>query len=121
MIDEKVKPRWPNLHHFYINESNRQIAKKQLGFQSAPFYVAVDKAGRIQNSGNPANFDVQQALLELGYATFLVPGHSRMKSNDSLEKKTKIAESAKRTEPNHPINNLEITQLDRVFSIDNEF
>ena len=52
MIDEEADPRWQNINHYFMEEPDKEEAKRVLDFQTVPFYVVLDQHGSIQQMGN---------------------------------------------------------------------
>eukprot|EP01031_Cornospumella_fuschlensis_P040707 gene40707-49637_t len=50
---------WGNLYHFFIEESDKESLKAQLGYSAVPFYVVFDENGNIKVSGDSKAVDYQ--------------------------------------------------------------
>jgi hypothetical protein len=44
--------RWTNIRHYYMDSTNKEIAKSILGFAQVPFYVILSAGGIIVQKGN---------------------------------------------------------------------
>merc|ERR1719491_2508335 len=52
-------PRWGNVHHYYLNEEYRSVAKEALGFRQVPFYVVLNEEGEITQKGGKRDIDFE--------------------------------------------------------------
>jgi thiol-disulfide isomerase/thioredoxin len=57
IIEKDDDLRWQNIHHYFMNQEDKETAKKVLGFKQVPFYVVLDEEGNIQQSGNGKQVD----------------------------------------------------------------
>jgi hypothetical protein len=57
MIEASDAPRWSAIHHYYINEQDKERAKANLGFTSVPFYVVLNDQGEIVQMGNKIDWE----------------------------------------------------------------
>lgn len=113
MIEEKENPRWSGMRHYFIDANEKETAKEWLGFCCVPFYVAIDKDGNICDSGGAETFDLDQAMLLMGHATFLLSEHSKYEREKPTSRENR----------GHPFGdkNKEVIPLDRIFALDDEF
>ena len=59
IIEAPPIPRWNAMRHFFMAFDDKERAKQLLNFRQVPFYVALDRHGKLVYSGNkkPENFD----------------------------------------------------------------
>ena len=57
ILEEPNEPRWNALHHYFMDEESKEIAKKELGFAMVPFYVFLNEKGEIVQKGNSNSVD----------------------------------------------------------------
>ena len=59
IIEKDDDLRWQNVAHYFMEKSDKEEAKKMLGFKSVPFYVVLNESGEITQLGNDkvVNFD----------------------------------------------------------------
>eukprot|EP00980_Cylindrotheca_fusiformis_P028773 scaffold22642_cov134-Cylindrotheca_fusiformis.AAC.28 len=57
IIERDEDLRWQNVNHYFMNQKDKEEAKKILGFKSVPFYVVLDEDGSIQQKGNSKSID----------------------------------------------------------------
>ena len=110
IIERDDDPRWQNVNHYYMDQKDKEEAKKILGFKSVPFYVVLDESGSIKQLGGHKAIDFEE-----------VPGvvrpepepmHEEEKKEDFeivLDFKLDISNQA----PPKP------AQVERVFNMDN--
>lgn len=72
IIDQEEEERWQNVSHYFMEEKDKEEAKKLLGFRQVPFYVVLDENGGIQQMGNQRAIDFDE-----------VPGVVRPESSES--------------------------------------
>lgn len=48
--------RWNKMEHYFMQESDKEEAKRILGFQAVPFYVILNENGEIEQKGNKVDF-----------------------------------------------------------------
>jgi hypothetical protein len=51
-----VDSRWSSLTHFYMTYDEKESAKKEFGFSSVPFCIALDQHGNLVFSGQPTDY-----------------------------------------------------------------
>ena len=57
IIEKEDDLRWQNVNHYFMSQADKEHAKKELGFQSVPFYVVLDQDGTITQKGNSKAID----------------------------------------------------------------
>jgi hypothetical protein len=57
IIEASDVPRWSAVHHYYMEEQDKERAKAVLGFSSVPFYVVLNDQGEIVQMGNKIDWD----------------------------------------------------------------
>ena len=57
IIEKDDDLRWQNVDHYFMSESDKEKAKKELGFKSVPFCVVMDKYGAVAQMGEPHTID----------------------------------------------------------------
>ena len=60
IIEKDDDLRWQNVDHYFMSQSDKEKAKKELGFKSVPFYVVLDEAGTITQKGGPKAIDFDE-------------------------------------------------------------
>ena len=60
IIEKDDDLRWQNVDHYFMSESDKEQAKKELGFKSVPFYVILDEEGQITQKGNHNAIDFDE-------------------------------------------------------------
>ena len=60
IIEKDDDLRWQNVDHYFMSQSDKEKAKKELGFKSVPFYVVLDKDGTITQKGGPKAIDFDE-------------------------------------------------------------
>ncbi len=60
IIEKDDDLRWQNVDHYFMNQSDKEHAKKELGFKSVPFYVVLDEEGNITQKGNQKAIDFDE-------------------------------------------------------------
>ena len=60
IIEKEVDPRWQHISHYFMNQNDKETAKKVLGFKQVPFYVVLDEEGNIQQSGSGKQVDFEE-------------------------------------------------------------
>eukprot|EP00428_Durinskia_dybowskii_P043271 CAMPEP_0170269150 /NCGR_PEP_ID=MMETSP0116_2-20130129/34509_1 /TAXON_ID=400756 /ORGANISM="Durinskia baltica, Strain CSIRO CS-38" /LENGTH=215 /DNA_ID=CAMNT_0010520321 /DNA_START=87 /DNA_END=734 /DNA_ORIENTATION=+ len=60
IIEKDDDLRWQNVDHYFMSESDKEQAKKELGFKSVPFYVVLDEQGQITQKGNHNAIDFEE-------------------------------------------------------------
>lgn len=60
IIEKEDDLRWQNINHYFMDQQDKELAKKILGFQQVPFYVVLDEEGSIQQSGNGKQVDFEE-------------------------------------------------------------
>ena len=60
IIEKDDDLRWQNVDHYFMSESDKEQAKKELGFKSVPFYVVLDEEGQITQKGNHHAIDFDE-------------------------------------------------------------
>jgi thiol-disulfide isomerase/thioredoxin len=60
IIEQEENSRWQNVNHYFMDEKDKEVAKKILGFKSVPFYVVLDEAGGIRQKGNQKAIDFDE-------------------------------------------------------------
>lgn len=60
IIDQEDDSRWQNVNHYFMEQKDKEEAKKILGFKSVPFYVVLDESGNIQQLGNQKKIDFDE-------------------------------------------------------------
>jgi hypothetical protein len=60
IIEKDDDLRWQNVDHYFMSQSDKETAKKELGFKSVPFYVVLDEAGTITQKGGPKSIDFDE-------------------------------------------------------------
>ena len=53
------EPRWNAIHHYYMEQEDKEEAKRILGFSMVPFYVFLNENGEIvqKGGGNAVDFE----------------------------------------------------------------
>jgi thiol-disulfide isomerase/thioredoxin len=59
IIEKDDDLRWQNVAHFFMSQSDKEEAKKLLGFKSVPFYVVLNECGDITQLGNEKTVDFE--------------------------------------------------------------
>jgi hypothetical protein len=59
IIEKDDDLRWQNVAHFFMSQSDKEEAKKLLGFKSVPFYVVLNESGDITQLGNEKTVDFE--------------------------------------------------------------
>ena len=59
---EDLTQDWTNLTHAFMEADVKEEAKKAFGFAAVPFYVVVNKDGRILGAGDPKKIDYEELL-----------------------------------------------------------
>ncbi|KAL7576031.1 hypothetical protein ACA910_000818 [Epithemia clementina (nom. ined.)] len=57
IIEHDDEPRWRHIDHYFMEQNDKEIAKRILGFQSVPFYVVLDEQGTITQMSNKVDLD----------------------------------------------------------------
>jgi thiol-disulfide isomerase/thioredoxin len=57
IIEKEDDLRWQNIHHYFMSKDDKETAKRLLGFKQVPFYVVLDDAGNIHQSGGGKQVD----------------------------------------------------------------
>jgi len=60
IIEKEEDLRWQNVDHYFMSQSDKETAKRELGFQTVPFYVVLDERGMITQKGGPKTIDFNQ-------------------------------------------------------------
>ena len=60
IIEKDDDLRWQNVSHYFMDQQNKEEAKKILGFKSVPFYVVLDENGEITQLGNHKSIDFEE-------------------------------------------------------------
>jgi hypothetical protein len=60
IIEKDDDLRWQNVNHYFMSQSDKEQAKKELGFKSVPFYVVLDEEGTITQKGNQKAIDFEE-------------------------------------------------------------
>jgi thiol-disulfide isomerase/thioredoxin len=60
IIEKDDDLRWQNVSHYFMDQKNKEEAKKVLGFRSVPFYVVLDENGSITQLGNGKSIDFDE-------------------------------------------------------------
>jgi hypothetical protein len=60
IIEQDDDLRWQNVSHYFMDQKDKEQAKKVLGFKSVPFYVVLDESGSIQQKGNQTMIDFDE-------------------------------------------------------------
>ena len=60
MIEASQELRWQNVDHYFMEQTDKEKAKKQLGFKSVPFYVVLDEEGQITQKGGQKAIDFDE-------------------------------------------------------------
>ena len=60
IIEKDDDLRWQNVAHYFMEKSDKEEAKKMLGFKSVPFYVVLDENGAITQLGNEKNVNFDE-------------------------------------------------------------
>lgn len=60
IIEKEQDPRWQNVDHYFMSQSDKEQAKKELGFKSVPFYVVLDEDGTITQKGGQKTIDFDE-------------------------------------------------------------
>eukprot|EP00545_Synedropsis_sp_CCMP1620_P010232 CAMPEP_0119015028 /NCGR_PEP_ID=MMETSP1176-20130426/10519_1 /TAXON_ID=265551 /ORGANISM="Synedropsis recta cf, Strain CCMP1620" /LENGTH=184 /DNA_ID=CAMNT_0006968287 /DNA_START=73 /DNA_END=627 /DNA_ORIENTATION=+ len=66
ILEQDDDLRWQNISHYFMEQVDKEEAKKVLGFKSVPFYVFCDESGTMTQTGSTKtiNFDdIPGALL----------------------------------------------------------
>lgn len=75
IIEREEDPRWSNVSHYFLSPNDKEKAKSWLGFSCVPFYVAINKEGKICDSGGAETFNLHQAILFMQHKRFLNVEH----------------------------------------------
>jgi hypothetical protein len=59
IIEKEDDPRWQSMSHYFMEQKDKEEAKKILGFKSVPFYVILDESGSIKQLGNQNAIDFE--------------------------------------------------------------
>lgn len=127
IIEKNEDLRWQNVDHYFMSQSDKERAKRELGFQSVPFYVVLDERGNITQKGGPKAIDFDD-----------VPGVIRWRHIvEKEEEEIKIVRPEEMKEqPEEEMNDdfgldfqldfshltfKEPPKLERIFSMDNDF
>lgn len=57
IIEKDDSPRWDRVSHFFMDQENKEEAKKILGFKQVPFYVVLNEEGDIVQMGSKKYID----------------------------------------------------------------
>jgi len=57
IIEKEDDLRWQNVHHYFMEQDDKETAKKILGFKMVPFYVMLNERGEISQMGNKVDFE----------------------------------------------------------------
>jgi thiol-disulfide isomerase/thioredoxin len=60
IIEAPSTPRWNNVSHYYMNQENKEKAKKALGFKSVPYYVILNEDGQMTQKGSSKQVDFDE-------------------------------------------------------------
>lgn len=63
IIDKSAEPKWQNVHHYFMEQQDKETCKKMFGFASVPFYVVVNAAGIIVQAGSKVDFESVPGML----------------------------------------------------------
>ena len=70
------KPRWNNIHHYYMDKTFKEEAKTILGMKQVPFYVVLNEHGEIVQKGSKKQVDFED-----------IPGMIRPQEEEKSEEK----------------------------------
>jgi hypothetical protein len=119
IIEKGDDLRWQNVSHYFMDQKDKEQAKKALGFKSVPFYVVLDESGSITQSGNQKAIDfeevpgvVRPAEEEPGY--YACREGEEKKEDDALAIEFQLDFSLQPQQPPKPA----ALQVDRLFIID---
>eukprot|EP00934_Nitzschia_sp_Nitz4_P002262 Nitzschia sp. Nitz4//scaffold141_size107518//80108//80762//NITZ4_004290-RA/size107518-augustus-gene-0.97-mRNA-1//-1//CDS//3329536330//2262//frame0 len=59
IIEKEDDLRWQNVNHYFMEQTDKEFAKQELGFKSVPFYVVLDEEGTITQKGNHGAIDFE--------------------------------------------------------------
>jgi arsenate reductase-like glutaredoxin family protein len=57
IIEEDDELRWKHIHHYYMDPTSKEEAKRLLEFHQVPFYVILNEQGEIVQKGSQKYFD----------------------------------------------------------------
>lgn len=124
IIEQEEQERWQNVSHYFMEEKDKEEAKKVLGFRSVPFYVVLDENGDIQQMGGQRAIDFDE-----------VPGVVRPESESESSSESEQSEELDmgfdmdfeldfsnrlKIEPETTVQPPPV-QVERVFEIDDDF
>jgi hypothetical protein len=52
ILEKEDDLRWQHISHYFMEQKDKEEAKKVLGFKSVPFYVFCDESGTITQKGS---------------------------------------------------------------------
>ena len=58
IIERDDELKWRNVLHYFMEEKDKETAKRILGFKQVPFYVILDEDGSIEEMGNKVDLEV---------------------------------------------------------------
>lgn len=64
ILEEYDEQRWPNIHHYYMAQEDKELAKTILGFATVPFYVVLNQKGEIVQKGGNKKINWEIAFQE---------------------------------------------------------
>ena len=109
IIERDDDLRWQNVAHYFMEKSDKEEAKKMLGFKSVPFYVVLDENGAITQLGNEKNVNFDEVP---GVVAPPPPPKQQENLLASSFGQLQIEESKVASSPVSPV------QVDRVFNMD---
>lgn len=121
IIEKDDDLRWQNVNHYFMTQSDKEQAKKELGFKSVPFYVVLDEDGTITQKGNQKAIDFDE-----------VPGVVRPEPEPQLPSSSLFEEEKKEDDDDADFTldfQLDFAHqqfkepptVDRVFTLDDDF
>ena len=57
IIEKEDELRWQNMQHYFMEQDDKEKAKKILGFKMVPFYVMLNENGEMVQMGNKVDFE----------------------------------------------------------------
>lgn len=112
IIEQEEDSRWQNVNHYFMDQKDKEQAKKVLGFKSVPFYVVLDDAGSIQQKGNQKNIDFEELPGVVRPEPEPIRFEEEKKEDDEFAIDFQLDFSNQKHEP---------VLVDHVFSLDDDF
>lgn len=109
IIEKEDEPRWKHVSHYFMEHSDKESAKKILGFKTVPFYVMLNENGEITQTGSSKTFDFNE-----------IPGVVRPEADKENEEVSTKSERELDT-PVTTADKEPTTTAERVFILDEDF